>query len=63
MPMTKIDEESKLLENLEGAMQSARSLEFHDLELILKMAVLEVLNQHAGLAPKPQLIKGKFKSK
>lgn len=41
------DEESKLLTNLEGAMESARNLELYDLQLILKMATLELWNQRA----------------
>jgi hypothetical protein len=40
------DEEAKLLEHLEGAMNSARKLKLRDMELILRMAVLELANYH-----------------
>lgn len=45
------DEETKLLMNLEGAIQSARNLGLHDLQLILKMATLELWNQRATRTP------------
>ncbi len=57
------DEESNLLTNLEGAMQSARNLGLRDLELILKMAVLEVLNYHASQAPKQRAVRGRLKAR
>jgi hypothetical protein len=46
MSMRYDDEEGKLLKNLEGAMNSARRLQLRDLELILRMAVLELANCH-----------------
>jgi hypothetical protein len=49
------DEESKLLQNLEEAVRSARSLALRDLELILKMAVLELWNNYARPTPGQQL--------
>lgn len=63
MSMNDGDEESRLLTNLEGAMQSARRLGLRDLELILKMAVLELLNLHASHAPKQRAVRGRLKSK
>lgn len=52
------DEESKLLTNLEGAMQSARNLGLHDLQLILKMATLELWNQRTPRTPTLRVAEG-----
>ena len=52
MPMTNCDdEESKLFRNLEEAVHSARSLALRDLELILKMAALELWDNYARHVP------------
>lgn len=52
------DEESKLLTNLEGAMQSARNLGLRDLQLILKMATLELWNQRTTRTPALRVAEG-----
>jgi hypothetical protein len=44
--MTRQDDEARLLQSLETAMQAARALDLRDLEHILKMAALELLHQH-----------------
>lgn len=57
MPENCIHEETKLLNNLEGAIHSARSLALRDLEHILRMAVLEFANYQANQMPKLYSVK------
>lgn len=60
--MTDGDEEANLLTSLEGAMRSARALGMRDLELILKMAALELLNHHTRQqAPVVRSIRGRLR--
>lgn len=51
---TERDDETRLLDSLESAMQAARNLGMRDMEQILRMAVLELLNYHASQGPEPQ---------